>query len=87
MNEEETHPEFAEVKDCQKIMFWRDEEFYNAIEETDKQKVDEFLRDHPSRYLIRLSLDESKAFVFKPETKEYLFTYVQDPMPDFSKFE
>jgi hypothetical protein len=49
--------------------------------------VDEFLRNHPSRYLIKLSPDESKAFVFKPDTKEYLFTYVQDPMPDFSKYE
>ena len=81
---EKKHPVFTEVAEWREYMFWRDREFYDAIEENDKQTVEEFLRDHPSRYLILLSPDESKAYVFSPKTKEYLFSYIQDPMPDFS---
>ena len=60
---------------------------FSTIEENDKIKVGEFVQKYPSRYLARLSPDETKAFVFAPQDKAYLFTYVLDPKPDFEKLE
>ncbi len=84
---EDRHLFFAEVETWQELMFWRDREWDNATEEDDKLTVEDFVKKYPSRYLIRLSPDESKALVFSPQTKDYLFSYIQDPMPDFSKLD
>ncbi len=84
---ENEHPSFEEVASWQEILFYRDREFYDAIEENDKIKVGEFVQKYPSRYLVRLSPDETKAFVFAPQDKAYLFTYVLDPKPDFEKLD
>ena len=84
---EAIHPVFSDVEQWQELLFWRDREFYEAIEEDDKRTVEDFVKKNPSRYLIRLSPDESKALVFSPQTKDYLFSYIQDPMPDFSKLD
>ncbi|MBO4618889.1 MAG: hypothetical protein J5654_02150 [Victivallales bacterium] len=84
---EEIHPEFAEVSSWQEILFWRDWEFYNAIEADAHQPLAQFVRENPPRYLIRLSPDETTAHVFRPDSHEYLFSYVQEPMPDFEKLD
>ena len=84
---EDEHPLFDEVASWQEILFYRDREFYDAIEENDKIKVGEFVQKYPSRYLVRLSPDETKAFVFAPQDKAYLFTYALDPKPDFDKLD
>ena len=84
---EENILSFSEVESWQELLFWRDKEFYDAIEEDDKLKVEEFIRKYPSRYLVRLSVDKSKALVFSPQTKKYLFSYILDPKPDFSKLD
>ena len=81
------HPLFAEVASWKEIIFYRDREFYDAIEENDKLKVGEFIRKYPPRYSIRLSPDETHAFVFSPQDHSYLFTYRLDPKPDFSKLD
>ena len=76
---------FKEVSSWRELLFWRDREFYDATEAEWKITVEDFVRKHPSRYLIRLSLDETRALVFSPATHEYLFSYLQDPTPDFVK--
>ena len=84
---ENEHPLFEEVASWQEIIFYRDREFYDAIEENDKIKVGEFMQKYPPRYSIRLSPDETHAFVFSPQDHSYLFTYRLDPKPDFSKLD
>ena len=78
-------PPFTEVSSWQELLFWRDREFYDGIEEDERRTVADFVQKHPSRYLIRLSPDEKRALVFSPVTKEYLFSYLQDPTPVFVK--
>ncbi len=75
------------IHDWQELLFWRDKEFYDAIEENEHITVGEFLRLHPSRYLARMASDRTTVHVFTPETQEYLFSYVLDPKPDFKEDE
>ena len=78
-------PHLEDVISWQELLFWRDREFYDGIEEDERRTVADFVQKHPSRYLIRLSPDEKRALVFSPVTKEYLFSYLQDPTPVFVK--
>ena len=77
--------QFAEVRDWQELFFWRDREFYDAIEEVAHQTVGEFVKQHPSRYEMRLSADEMIVHVFSRGERNYLFSYLLDPRPDFAK--
>jgi len=76
--------QFETVKSWQELLFWRDQEFYDAIEEIEHRTVGDFVKCHPSRYLVRISQDLTLIHVFAPNTKEYLFSYVLDPTPDFA---
>ncbi len=67
------------------LFFWRDNDFYRATEEDWEITVKDFVKRTPPHYIIRLSPDESKAHVFRTDTKEYQCTYVRDPPPDFLK--
>ena len=63
----------------QEIFFWHDKDFYDAIEDSTHVTVKDFMVQHPSRYLIRLSPDKSVAHVFSSQDGQYLFCYAQDP--------
>ncbi len=76
---------FENVKDWQELFYWGDKEFFDAIEDTEHVTVGEFLELHPPRYLVRISPDRTIAHIFKPCDKEYLFSYVLDPKPDFKE--
>ena len=76
-------PTSETLETWRELYFWRDREFYDATEAEWKITVEDFEKKHPSRYLIRLSPDEKTAYVFDHKTMEYLFAYIQDPMPEF----
>ena len=73
------------VHDWSEIYFWSDKEFYDATEECWHVTVGEFIKSHPSRYLVRLADDLTVAHIFSPQSQEYLFSYCLDPTPDFVK--
>lgn len=79
--------EYDNILDWQELFFWRDHEFYDAIEEIEHRSVEDFVRRHPSRYLVRISHDLALVHVFSPHTMAYLFSYILDPSPDFAKKE
>lgn len=80
-------PELNELSQWQNITFYRDKETYDAVESDDSITVQEFLRIHPSRYIIRLSPDETRALVYTPKDHSYLFSYLLEPMPDWENQE
>lgn len=82
---EQQPPCLDTLGEWQTLYYWSDREFYDGIEEEEKRTLGDFVQKHPPRYVIRLSPDESKAHVFRTDTKEYQCTYVRDPPPDFLK--
>lgn len=78
-------PKIETLQGFSPLLFWKDDDFYIATEEDWIITVEDFVKQTPSRYEIRLSPDESKAHVFRTDTKEYQCTYVRDPPPDFLK--
>lgn len=75
---------FVEVLMWEELMFWRDQEFYDAIEENEHISVVDFIMYHPSRYLVRISPDLTLAHVFSPIDRDYLFSYFMDSKPVFT---
>jgi hypothetical protein len=63
----------------EEIFFWHDKDFVDATEASPHVTVKDFMVQHPSRYLIRLSPDKSVAHVFSSQDGQYLFCYAQDP--------
>ena len=74
---------FSSVVAWKELFFWRDKEFYDATESSWHLTVGDFVKCHPSRYIIRISTDLSIAHVFAQQTKDYLFSYRIDPTPEF----
>ncbi len=70
------------AQNWQELLFWRDKEFYDAIEESEHRTVGDFVKAHPSRYLVRISRDLALVPVFSTQTKAYLFSYVKDSTQD-----
>lgn len=80
---ESTAIEYSSVADWSEIYFWCDKEFYDATEASWHITVGEFIKRHPSRYLVRLASDQTVAHIFSPQSREYLFSYRVDSTPDF----
>ncbi len=76
---------FETIRDWQELLYWRDQEFYDAIEESVHRTVGDFVKFHPSRYNVRISPDFTLVHVFASRTGEYLFSYVLDETPDFAR--